>query len=1208
MPGPSSGKRRTIAVDAMRFRRAGPPIVEVDDAIDAVPTTSIGLPIVVDVLRAADLVAFRLEAFGCELKVGGASPPALKPRSGAKAFLVVRFPFQHLGEAAVFETSENDPKRVHAPVAARPARSSRVAFDVPEGTEIEFSIGGILDALGRLPLRVESVGPSLSLALITDDALTVNLVGGVTAAFTAGGVVMTKTAKKADQPRLDSPTALVTAMRDLAAVRRSLATTAGVATRGVAGTFVDAGLVVPHQPTRVPAKVVKKKPYTSAPPSPTRTAIEAPFRLIISPDAGAGWAHANTPVPAPSSPHRVELWHSRLGRRPVDADNKPVDGPVDDRPSEQRVIRALWARDRERGPQWAATKDAPTHDDDPFAPFKPSLDSADRTILVRQTSEGLKGKAGKVIEPVPVQAHGLYLSSLGAWLDLHGKWETDPYSEAKWQSILRWDHVAPMGRDQFVQVVYPGYLFPFGHKAALIKVTERKMKDATDSIAGLYQRKFILLSEPVKTYTEIELPFIDARVTPFTTGPLSTDPGNAQNWFFWPQVNNTDFLWTLHCTHREHRDVKLVTPLLWVSDACTKPFSDVQNAYKAHNTVEAHGQNVAFAPPTRGGDTTNEVTTFVFDGVPEGVRSHPRMVDAAVRLPAVQQLSPVGDVHIKYGALYIANKGFGGANNTGEIWAELVNTVNLQFGDKGASSQGAGGFLQPSFPIEGLSRLKGAVGDITGMATQTFNPNAFLGGLPKLFGIVKLTDLLDAVGGVAPNVISESLARVEGILADLDRLERAANDAVAYAGNSANALKAAVDDAVNSFGTTLGTLVNASQSAVDTAMAAPITKLTTAINAIDPVLDNVSPRIRNELLKIQKVLREVVADAKLVKDLFEFLNGLASGGIQNRFHLDWRPKLQSTPIITLPSDGLVIDVDGRASGKGVMSVEVLAELRNFTLNLLPTFPLVKAHFDRMSFHAGSNGKTDVDVVFGGLEFVGILAFIETLKDVIPLDGFSDPPYLDVTPERLKAGFTLALPNVAIGVFALSNISLGADVEVPFLGKAVTVGFDFCSRERPFTLQVTFIGGGGWFMLRVSPDGLDVLELGLEAGATLSIDLGVASGSISAMIGVYMRLEGDGGSLTGYFRLRGEVDVLGLISASIELYMSLTYDFPTGKMIGKATITVEVDVLFFSGSVEISAERRFAGANGDPSFYELMDVQSNGTSEAWATYCEAFAAA
>ena len=185
------------------------------------------------------------------------------------------------------------------------------------------------------------------------------------------------------------------------------------------------------------------------------------------------------------------------------------------------------------------------------------------------------------------------------------------------------------------------------------------------------------------------------------------------------------------------------------------------------------------------------------------------------------------------------------------------------------------------------------------------------------------------------------------------------------------------------------------------------------------------------------------------------------------------------------------------------------------------------------------------------------------------------------------------------------MSLGADVQVPFLGKSVTVGFNFCTRERPFTLTVMFLGGGGWFGLRISPEGLDVLELGLEAGACLAVDLGVASGSISAMIGIYLRLEGDDGSLTGYFRLRGEVDVLGLISASIELYLELRLPVPTGKMHGRATITVEVKVLVFSGSVKISAERQFAGSNGDPTFLQIMGAEA-GTSAAWTEYCLAFA--
>ena len=304
--------------------------------------------------------------------------------------------------------------------------------------------------------------------------------------------------------------------------------------------------------------------------------------------------------------------------------------------------------------------------------------------------------------------------------------------------------------------------------------------------------------------------------------------------------------------------------------------------------------------------------------------------------------------------------------------------------------------------------------------------------------------------------------------------------------------------------------------------------------------------------------------------------------------------------------GLTIAVELRASASTAPSVDVLAELRRFDLTLFGSDALMAMHFERLAFQGGSSRKPEVDVVFGGIEFLGPLSFIETLRQLIPFDGFSDPPFLDASAEGVRAGFTLALPNVAVGVFALSNISLGADCNVPFLGKHVTIGFNFCTRERPFSLTVMFVGGGGFVGLRAAPDGLDLLEMSLEAGARLAVDLGIASGSVEVMVGVYLRLEAETGSLTGYFRIRGEVDVLGIISASIELLLELIYEFTTGKLVGRATLTIEVEVFMFSFSVSVSVERRLAGSNGDPTFAQLMDIQPDGTSSRWAEYCEAFA--
>ena len=537
--------------------------------------------------------------------------------------------------------------------------------------------------------------------------------------------------------------------------------------------------------------------------------------------------------------------------------------------------------------------------------------------------------------------------------------------------------------------------------------------------------------------------------------------------------------------------------------------------------------------------------------------------------------------------------------------------------------------------IDGLSRLKGTVGDIDSVATGGFDPTQFLAQirLPKLFGIVELLDILALVGidiDDAPNIVTETLERIEGFIADLERAKTMVEEAVVDAQRqvdrvvgkaqelqdqaeaalqAAEDLKDDIDDAVDDVLDTLDGLLNAAKNEIEAALANPLQALRDAVGQIRLVAPQLPPLIRERLLSLADVLSSVADAADLIDDLFDFLNGLAGGSIDFNFRFEWAPKMRSwpeaDPILELKEDSFALSVEGRASGKDGMKVDALAELRDFTLNLLPGADLVRFKFDHLSFKAGSSGKPDVDVVLNEIEFVGILGFIEILKDLIPFDGFSDPPFLEVTAEGLNAGFTLALPNVAVGVFNLSNISLGADVQVPFLGKAVTVGFDFCTRERPFTLAVLFIGGGGWFGIRLSPDGLDVLELGLEAGAVLAVDFGVASGSISAMIGIYMRLEADAGSLAGYFRLRGEVDVLGLISASIELYLELLYEFATGKMVGSASLTIEVEVLFFSTSVTIHAERRFAGSNGDPNFLEVM-VEDDGSSPAWTDYCLAFA--
>jgi hypothetical protein len=392
-------------------------------------------------------------------------------------------------------------------------------------------------------------------------------------------------------------------------------------------------------------------------------------------------------------------------------------------------------------------------------------------------------------------------------------------------------------------------------------------------------------------------------------------------------------------------------------------------------------------------------------------------------------------------------------------------------------------------------------------------------------------------------------------------------------------------------------------------------ELDTLSTALSP-LKLIEGAVKKTLLGVAGTLSEVLND---VSALLPILESLIGEEIVVR--LNFAPTLQpfslpGMPNLFKPHDPKAFSVGVEARVKksgGSPSVQVRCGLTHFDLNLLgeADAAFIRLEFEKIEFIAEPQGKTRVDVGFSGIHFIGVLTFVESLRDLIPLDGFSDPPGITVDERGIEAQFSVALPNLAIGVMSLSNLSLGAGFTVPFIGQPLAVRFNFCTRESPFNLTVSLFGGGGFFNLTVDPHGVQKLEAAFEFGAAIAIDFGVASGGVHVMAGIYFKMEPSKASLAGYFRLGGYVDVLGLISASIELYMDLTYVFDEGKCIGRATLTIEVHVLFFSCSVSISCERKFAGSSGDPSFIAQMGPRGGAlpdatTQYAWRDYCQAFA--
>lgn len=105
-----------------------------------------------------------------------------------------------------------------------------------------------------------------------------------------------------------------------------------------------------------------------------------------------------------------------------------------------------------------------------------------------------------IFEPQPFEVEELELTSLGGSYRAMASFE--PPAGAKTldgrplfpaMSVERYQHWVVLGRDIFVEVLFKGFLLPFGHRASLVQVTERRyMRDPNGNVtAYLVQRMYI---------------------------------------------------------------------------------------------------------------------------------------------------------------------------------------------------------------------------------------------------------------------------------------------------------------------------------------------------------------------------------------------------------------------------------------------------------------------------------------------------------------------------------------------------------------------------------------------------------------------------------------------------------------------------------------------------------------------------------------------
>ncbi|ESQ88358.1 hypothetical protein ABAC460_17000 [Asticcacaulis sp. AC460] len=867
-----------------------------------------------------------------------------------------------------------------------------------------------------------------------------------------------------------------------------------------------------------------RKPLENGSVNPNATDIEIPFRLHMTPLSTAGFTHASDVVDH-GSPF-TELWHTRMGTR-------VSDWVLGDTP---QPLRAVHTDDGqfEVGFCLGDTFPCPTW----------PLDPRDRRDLVALMSAPTT-LDGTPRTPLPATARHLRLTALGGSMDAEGLWNDNLALDS---DLVAWKHITSIGRDQFVRVIYDGFLYPFGHAASLIKVSERKFSGQSDGgrVAAVLQKYYIIVRQRLRTFPGDgqmwqgrDFPFtrveITTKQTPDMQAPVMIAPlgvgyyGSATNAFqtFWPKqmAGGSDILFHMIFSDAAGRQTVADMPLIFISGTRNQKASSVQQVSNYYNGNDAtvigrrklalDRQLIRLTPavdPEGGalepGESDYHTSELVFraapaSGAPDGAHFYPGILNAQIEVPALKNLlGHAANPTIGYHQIFLSH-GLGGGNPA-EVVFSFTPLAVPSVQDKPTDK--FGGLLAPSLKPDGLSRKLGVLNDVGKYLAPDGNlPLDALSGM-KLLGVVDIKDILKPL-------------LLTGKAAGVPQLKTVTT------------------------GTEVTTTYDLTQANVDT----PSTGLGLFV----------------------------------AKDY---------GGTADN------PQLRVVSTVVVTKDG------------SPPQARVEASLKAFKINL---FGFIILNFQSLSLTVKPGSKPEVDPIFdidNGVMFGGPLEFLNGFRSFIPMDGFSDPPGLDVGPGGISASYSLGLPDIGVGALTLQNVNLGAGFDLPFNGDGPTARFNFAERHNPFNLTVSMLGGGGFFAIRVGSGGVQELEAALEFGAQVSIDLGVASGGVYVKAGFYFHWIGQPAdkqmiSFEGYIELGGHLSVLGIITVSLTFHLGLTYEKTSNKtrLYGTATLTVEIDILFFSISQDISVERQFAGSDADPLFLDFVPKK-----QMWADYCSAFA--
>jgi hypothetical protein len=875
----------------------------------------------------------------------------------------------------------------------------------------------------------------------------------------------------------------------------------------------------------------------SADPDEDVTAIEAPAGLVLSPGPSGRFTSEDQPI---THSGITEVWRARLGTQ-SGATFTPASK---DDPADVRAIFNSMPVDHFNSPTTTEQRD---------------------NLVTAMTNDA---------NPA-TDAMRLNLTPVGAELDLSGAWDTG--------TIQAWVQRAFTGRDIIVRITERGRLAPFGHKASIITVSERKyLLDASGEVeAKLVETSFLSIKPPGRVeYPNTYMPN-GGRGMPFVAVD-AIDPGQipvgklkvSYNDGSGLQEADIDKAWRVTrddfgaldiaftAVDRLGNEVSFAHEVIFIAEehafamVFNSPVGKVRGWYQASQTAairefDFNNQPVGYADETEEGNArTQKVTDKIRFTLEEPVNGatkplliaadwpafFPKVEYTWIRDEAIDALSGASgqsateavvggpaSLQAFYASSWLTS-GTGPAN-TGMRYLDLVTPVDLSVG--GATRS----MVQPDLNVSTFSLAYGA-GE---PPAATWNPATAMNTDAKILGVFRIVDLVGTV---------------------------------------------------DAFGTT-------PDGGTEKEPKPGVPKFEVELIPGDPPL---------------------------------------SLPVGTLFRFTWTPPLRS---IKVGGDYLFVvaedldDADLPRLVKAPTEAEVVVEhsvffdgseatddldilVRRFAVQLPPVEPVIALIFEKLRYHKPPDGDDDMDLDLAGVRLVGQLNWMDPLQEF--LEALGVEAGVEIRNSTVFAWVEIPVPTISFGVITILGFDVRLDLVLPLEGEnppltTLSIG----TRDNPIGIVVLCIPGGAFFALTVSPDGIEKVEMEIFFGLELEIKVLGTGVALGFQVGMGLEFTPpDEVLLTAFARLWGVLSVLGFDIVSTRAEALLEYNLNTRKLRGFCSFVLDMGIFGETEeTAEVIVDLKNAGGGAPPlpgaSASTGHDFPDRFSRNQWTEYCEAFVA-